>query len=622
VIELFAKIGADGNVEALYESAKKLVGRRQYEAAIEPLCTALLLTHSREELYVPATALLSSAFAAVGNPRAALSASWYAPDPAKQRELLKLVPPIDRARTLSQWASTSPTRASEYHAAAARELEGAGLLARAAICYERAEDLKAARTLWSRLGQVLDSERADLYAAGLAQMNLARMSRATKDERAALEATVAAVLRLEEAADRFESVGQRERAFDCYHVLISIGELTGTFEHVLEGSVNAIRILSEDNLRYHALRLYEHAMHAAERAGEHSAAATLAREMTDFARKQGLSRIALRGVLMQAKLWEAVAEKNLARGGPAQLAENAFVASLLASAEAGQYSKVGATYRRLAELALDAGRRQAYARSARRYAGATDSLLARSELEERLGEHVPPPDVWHVDLIEWEERGSAAEACADVVLDPAEEGDRITRRAALVGRLVALAAESAPADRAARAAIVLAGYLEKIGLYSLLAPLEAMYASPEPKVRLAAVRAMSRYFYKRTFITLEGALRDADAEVAQAAIDAFKNLRFDHAFDPLSRIYRTAQKTEARLAALGAIARIDVIEAAELMLGALEHGGPGEREAAVAALKQSRGTRFVEVARAAYPRAGESLRRAIAEILRSRGLEV
>jgi HEAT repeat protein len=344
--------------------------------------------------------------------------------------------------------------------------------------------------------------------------------------------------------------------------------------------------------------------------------------MTDYARKQGLSRIALRGILMQAKLWEAVAEKTLERGGPAQLAENALVASLLASAEAGQYAKVGASYRRLAELELDAGRREAYARSARRYAGASDSLLARAELDERLGEHVPPPDVWHVDLIEWEERGSAAEACADVLLDPDEEGDRITRRAALVGRLVALAAEDTPAAGAPRAAIVLAGYLEKIGLYSLLAPLEALYAGPEPKVRLAAVRALSRYFYKRTFVTLEAALRDPDPEVVSEATGALERLRFDHAFDPLARIYRTAQRTEARLAALRAIARIDVIEAAELMLGALEHGGPGEREAAVAALKVARGTRFVEVARAAYPQGSESLRRAIGEILRSRGLEV
>jgi hypothetical protein len=63
-----------------------------------------------------------------------------------------------------------------------------------------------------------------------------------------------------------------------------------------------------------------------------------------------------------------------------------------------------------------------------------------------------------------------------------------------------------------------------------------------------------------------------------------------------------------------------VIEAAELLLGALEHGGPGERETAVAALKLSRGTRFVELARAALPQASDALARSIKEVLRSRNL--
>jgi hypothetical protein len=622
VIELFARLSAEGNIESLYEQGRRLVGQRRWDGAIEALCTALLLTHSREELYAPACALLRDAFAGSGDVRSALSLSWYAPDREYQRELLPRVPPIDRARTLAQWASASPSRSSELYSQAARELEEAGLLARAAIYYERAEEVKAARALWSRLAQLLDAQRAEVYAAGLARFNLARTSGLAGDERAAREATVAAVHSLEEAADRFESVGQRERAFDCYHVLIAIGKLSHGFEHVLEGSVNAIRILSEDNLRYHALRLYDHAIRLAERADESSAAATLAREMADYARKQGLGRIALRGVLLQARLWQTVAEQTLERHGPAQLAENAYVASLLASAEVGQYATVGAIYRRLGELELDPARREAHARSARRYAGARNGTLERGQLDERLGKHVPPPDVWHVDLIEWEERGSAAEACADVVLDPDEESDRITRRSALVGRLVAIAAEQTPAARSARAAVVVADYLAPIGLYSLLAPLEATFARTEPAARLAAVRALSRYFYKRTFVTLEQALRDPDFSVVQEATAALERLRFDHAFDPLSRIYRTAPRPEARLAALRAIARIDVVEAAELLLGALEHGGPGEREAAVAALKVARGARFVELARAALPQASEQLKRSLSEILRSRGLGV
>jgi hypothetical protein len=49
---------------------------------------------------------------------------------------------------------------------------------------------------------------------------------------------------------------------------------------VLEGFVNVIRILREDHLRYYALQSYEEAVAAAEKQGEVSAAATLAREMS------------------------------------------------------------------------------------------------------------------------------------------------------------------------------------------------------------------------------------------------------------------------------------------------------------------------------------------------------
>ncbi len=99
---------------------------------------------------------------------------------------------------------------------------------------------------------------------------------------------VAAVHLLEEAADRYETIGQRERAFDCYQVLIAVGRESQEFEHVLEGYVNVIRILREDHLRYYALQSYEEAVSAAEKQGEVSAAATLAREMSTYARKEGL----------------------------------------------------------------------------------------------------------------------------------------------------------------------------------------------------------------------------------------------------------------------------------------------------------------------------------------------
>ena len=93
---------------------------------------------------------------------------------------------------------------------------------------------------------------------------------------------------LEEAADHFESVGQRERAFDCFQVLVQIGRESKMFEDVLEGFVNCIRILREDHLKYFALQYFEDALTSARERGELSAAATLAREASEYARSLGL----------------------------------------------------------------------------------------------------------------------------------------------------------------------------------------------------------------------------------------------------------------------------------------------------------------------------------------------
>ena len=619
LVSLYRHASAEDDIEALVDRGRRELRVGRFEAALQPLVSALLHTHGREDVYARAARLAADAFERMGRPREALSTAWYTLDQSLQRQLIDRVPPVDRARTLSRWARDDPDAAPGLHRRAAAELESAGLLVRAAIEYERANEPALARTLWSRLAQSLDAGRSEPYAAGLARFNLARTSSAVGDARAAREATVEAVHRLEEAADRFESVGQRERAFDCYHVLIAIGELTSTFEHVLEGSVNAIRILTEDNLRYHALRFYEHAVELATRAREHTAAATLAREMTAYAQKHGVKRVAHRGTLLQAGLWQAMADATLERGGPTELAENALLASLLAAAEAGLYARVGKTFSALGELDIEPARRAHYARASARYRTAQDATAEAGD--ERLGQHVAPGDVWHIDLVEWEEQGSAAEACADVLLDPAEESDRVTRRAALVTRLVALDAEPLVPSRP-DAAVLIAENVAQIGLYTLLSPLEHLFQSRAPEARRAAVHALSRYFFKRTFVTLEAALRDPDDRVVDHAIKAVEHLRFDHAFDPLLRIYRSARREGARLAALKSLSRIDLEEAAEVVLDALEHGSKAERETAIKALSEARGMKFVEAARAAYPNASATLRGAIRSVLQSRNLGI
>ena len=612
----------------LREEARAAYGRGDVERAKNALWQALQHTIAREEDYVVVTNDMRDLLLAANDARSALTLDWYAGTERTQRNLLPKVPPIDRARTLLAWAdrSSDRDRAKGIYAKAADEYEAAGLVAQAAIARERGEDFLRARALWSRLSQVLSSNTTDLYAAGLARFNLARTSLRTGDAAAAREAVVASVHLLEEAADRYETIGQRERAFDCYQVLIAIGRESGEFEHVLEGYVNVNRILREDHLRYYALQSYEEAVQAAEKQSELSAAATLAREMAAYARKEGLPSVANFAMLAQARLWQAVAEASQRRGSPPQIAENGLLAAVIACGETAQYKKVGDLYGLLADLPLEEARKAHYARARERYNDAQNLAIDAAPLPPHLRHEVGFPEVWHVDLVEWEQQGSAAQAAGDIVLDPAQWSD-VTRRRAMLARLSALALETVDPNEPPRrfpAAnyIALADQLALVELYTILSPLERLFGHTESSVRVAVVKALSRFLYKRTFITLRAALGDSDPAVVHEAGRALEELRFPHAFDPLARIYRESQNRDVRASALRALAKIDTFEAAEMLLGVLQHDGESDRAAAVDALRRSRGMKFTDLARGSFGELAAPVQSLVREILQARGVYV
>jgi tetratricopeptide (TPR) repeat protein len=600
----------------LRERARAAISRGDLDDAANALVSAAQQTHVAEHDYLSVLQPLVDVLARRNDARSALTVQWYMafsqPD-GWRRALATLpsVPPVDRARTLA---------ANGDMAGAAREMENAGLVAAAAIHREKADDWQGARALWSRLAQVV-STGADAYHAALVQFNLARCAKKCGDDRQAREASVAAVRLLEEAADYFESVGQRERAFDCFQVLVQIGREGGAFEDVLEGFVNCVRILREDHLKYFALQYFEDALGAAKERGELSAAATLAREAADYARALGMASLSAHYVVVQAELWRDVAKQHLDRGAPVEIAENALLAAILAFGEVGHYARVGAIYTELAHMPLEEARRRHYARAAKRYDGVRDEPIETAPLPSHLRQDNNFPDVWHVDLIEWEQQGSAAEACADVLLD--RRWPDLIRRKAMLARLTAFAVEGRPDDAsgpATNARARLADQLAQLQLYAVLSPLEKLFQRPERPVKVAVLAAMQQLFFKRSFVTVRAGLRDADPGVVEQACKAVESLYFQHAFDPLSRIVREHSHPAVRAAALRALARVDTIEAAEFLLGVLEHGPPADRAAAIESLKRSRGARFVELARGTMHAATPEVQATLRDVLRARGI--
>ena len=611
----------------LRDEARAAFSRGDLGRARDALWSALQHTIAREEDYVAMTGELREVLTRMGDHRGALTASWYAGTEPSQRPLVDRVPPIDRARTLLAWADreADPERQKRLYGRAADQYEAGGLVAQAAIARERGQDFGRARALWSRLAQLLSSSGADFYAASLARFNLARTSLRTGDTAAAREAVFASVHLLEEAADRYETIGQRERAFDCYQVLIAIGRESGAFEHVLEGYVNVIRILREDHLRYYALQSYEEAVAAAEKQGEVSAAATLSREMAAYARKEGLPAVANFAMLTQARLWQEVSGAALRRGAPTEIGENALLAAVIAYGEAGQYRKVGDVYRGLADLPLEDTRKKHYGRARARYIDAQDLPIDAAPLPAHLRHEVGFPEVWHVDLVEWEQAGSASQAAGDVILDPSQWSE-VTRRRAMLARLTALSLEDQEAAGDGRVPenlfVALAEQLSTVELYTILSPLEHLFRRPEAAVRVAVVRALSRFLYKRTFITLRESLGDPDATVIHEAAKALEELRFPHAFDPLARIYRESQSAAVRASAVRALSKIDTFEAAEMLLGVIRHDGSEERAASVEALKRARGIKFIDLARGALAELSGPAQAAVREILQARSVSL
>jgi hypothetical protein len=608
------------DLHILRDRARSATARGDLDGAIAALLAAAMQTHVAEHDYVAILRPLMEALTQRGDARRALTVLSYLASIEtrawKQADaLLAQVPSVDRAPVLA---------ARGRMAEAAAEMENAGMVAAAAIYREKARDWVAARALWSRLAHV--TERGDeIYVTALIRFNLARCARQCGDASHAREAIVASVRLLEEAADHFESIGRRERAFDCFQVLVQIGRESGAFEDVLEGFVNSIRILREDHLKYHfALELFEASIAAAIERGETRAAATLARQAAEYARSLGLTAAMNGYALRQAELWRAVAKQQLDRQSPPDVAENALLAAILAFGEVGQFARVGELYRELAELDLETTRRQHYAQAAKRYDDVRDEPLEKPIPSPRPhAREAHHTEVWHIDVLEWERQGSAAEACADVLFD--KQWDDLFRRKAMLARLTALQIDEKPNDPSVRlvdARLRLAEQLGQVHLYAMLSPLEKLFERPERRVKIAVLQAMQTLSYKRTFVTVRAALRDADSAVVDHATRAVEALCFPHAVDPLSRILRESPQPAVRAAALRALARIDTPEAAELVLGVLEHGTPADRVAALAAIKDTRGSKLLELARGALPSMSGALRTSLRDVLATRGIDI
>jgi hypothetical protein len=456
-----------------------------------------------------------------------------------------------------------------------------GAPAQAAVALEEAGDIAGARDGWAKLcasGRLRDHP----YEKALASFNLGMAARRLGGDdghRYLVEAQRV----LEQVADDFETRGERERAFDCYLILLKLGRESGQFENLSEGYLNCIRVLREDGLKFYVLQFYEDFVKLALAQNELHAAATLYREAADYSARVGLPyhRAYLRRA---AETWWRAGEKAAASGTPLELAENAFLAGVDCAASVGDFARVRQVYARLGELDLGDKKRERYLGIAQRFAGAPEGGGPSPEFPEYLKQPHAYTDIWFVDLVEWEMDGDPEQVAQSIVGD-LRFPDGFRRRALNVVLTVADARRGGTAGKAETLARV-AEALGELQSYAALRPLERLYEHTDARVRRAAVRALRYLHFKRSFVLIGKALADREPAVRDAAAQAMQNLHFPHAFHPLARIFRETPDERVKTAALETIGRIGSIEAGELLLGVLRHEGGVLRSVARKALLQ------------------------------------
>lgn len=466
---------------------------------------------------------------------------------------------------------------------AAQLYQQAKLPVHAAVAFERAKQHTEATAAWKALVHTAGLAQRP-YEAALIHFNYG-LSAVRHDPQSAeaRRALIESQRKLEQVADDFEQVGELERAFDCFQILLKLGKESSQFENLAEGYVNCIRVLREDNLKFYVLQYYEDFIKLALERGELHAAATLYQEAAAFAARAGLP-YDRHYQHKSALTWMRCADRFLEAGVPVQMTENALLAAASQHSAVGDYPAVRECFEKLAGLELPDRAKKRFSTIAQRYRGLAAPPVELPGLPDYLKQQHAYADIWFVDLLEWEMDGDPYAVAASIVGDLRYPNG--IRRRALVVLLTLADAQQNDRDAATDTVVHVAELLGELQSYAALSPLEKLFASPEPVIRRAAVKALRFLYFKRSFVIVRKALADADAQVREAALIAIGGLHFPHAFNPLARIYRESNDARVRTAALQSIGKIQTVEAGEFLVMVLRQETGSLREAAHQALAQ------------------------------------
>jgi HEAT repeat protein len=207
-----------------------------------------------------------------------------------------------------------------------------------------------------------------------------------------------------------------------------------------------------------------------------------------------------------------------------------------------------------------------------RYAEVWQEAIEAAPFPDYLRQQHAYPEIWYLDLIEWELDGDHEQVCASIVGD-VRYADMIRRRAlsVLLSRLDAGRTQAEPNQIDPHVLAQIAQGLGDLQAYAALRPLERLYEHPREEVRYGVMRALKNLYFKRTFQLINKGLRDGSKKVRDGALEAMAQLHFPHAFDPLTRIFREHDEGRVKETALRSLGRIASLESGEFLVEVLRY---------------------------------------------------
>jgi len=398
---------------------------------------------------------------------------------------------------------------------------------------------------------------------------------------------IEAVQRLESAATRFEAQGHKERAFDCYVLMVRLGRDRGVFEDLAEGYGNAIRILMADHQPWAPLQYTDDFIKEAAGFSEWEGAAFAAERAAAHCQRLGLEFESHYRWRCGA-LWLKAADKAAHAAWSAGFVEGCLNKALEAAGTCGAHDLLATVYGRLAQTCADVPLAARYEARAKTHAAKQPRRISQNEAayprlggaqtqsaslfngdpiaETALPEHRlianPYPQFDRDDLREWELKGDVVDTLLCVL---AEKHTHIRfARLALLALIKAMERSAFTNDSEHQVAVAQA--LGDVQLYEVLSPLKKLFDQGDASVRVAVVKAVSRVLNKRSFVLINLGLRDPELLVQNEACRSLRALHFAEALDPLKRIFAGSVLPEVQSASLHAIAEIGSLEAGQFLI--------------------------------------------------------